>query len=229
MKSYKVIAILAIILLMISVSMNVINHRNNQKKENYETAVDVALSNYLSHYNTGSIDRSLTRVITDRKVYFGEVGRPVNFLARDFQELSNMHRELTLMYGPLFSFKNYNQISSISTDPNIFDMLANFSSFFDYLYENNSDSIAIEDEQLYISFNKLTDEERNGIEIIAEITGELEKVRSESSQNKALMDYLEDYMLKSAEYFHTPEVQEKVAAFESIRIKLIPNMESDIG
>ncbi|WP_171682850.1 hypothetical protein [Paenibacillus planticolens] len=59
-----------------------------KKTKNYEVAVGNALSGYLSHYKTGSIDRSLTQVTTDRKIYFGEAGRAVNYFARDFQELS---------------------------------------------------------------------------------------------------------------------------------------------
>jgi len=168
----------------------------------------------------GCIHRSLTQEIVDGKIYFGEVGREFNYFHRDFQELSDMHRELTLLYGPIHFYYNYEKISSLGTN-NIFNMFVDFSVFFEHLYENYSDSIVVEGEGLYLSFNELKDEERNGIEIMALITGELEKIRSESYKNKTSNDKkaLEDYMIKSAEYFNTQEVQEKVDVIESINNK----------
>ncbi|WP_274654652.1 hypothetical protein [Paenibacillus humicola] len=169
------------------------------------------------NYRIGSIHRTLTQDIGDGKIYFGEVGREFNYYQRDLQELSNMHRELTLLYGPIYSYSNYEKISSIGSN-NIFNMFVDFSVFFENLYDNYSDSIVAEGEELYLSLNKLKDEERNGIEIMALITGGLEKIRSESYANKTSDDKkaLKDYLIKSAEYFNTQEVQDKIDVIENL-------------
>lgn len=219
LRSYKVIAILAVSLLIISVSINIINYKSSKR---YEVAVDGALGYFFSNYKVGSINRSLNHVLDHKKIHFGEAGGAFNYFQRDFKELANMHRELTLLYGPIHSYNNYEKISSIGTD-NIFDMFIDFSVFFEYLYDNNSDSLHFEEEGLFLSFNELEDEVIKGIEIITEITGELEMIRSESYKNKNInvKEVLENYMIRSAEYFNTQEVQEKIDVIENINKKLI--------
>lgn len=219
MKRYKVVAILAVTLLVISVTINIINHKNSKK---YEDAVDVALSYYFSSYNIGSIHRSLNQVIVDGKINFGEVGRTFNYFQREFHELSNIHRELTLIYGPLYTYNQYDKISSVGMN-NIFNMFLDFYVFFEYLYKANSNSISVEDERQYLDFSELEDETIEGIQIILEITGELEKMKREGYANKTSDDKnaLEDYMIRSAEYFNTPEVQEKVDVIENANKYLI--------
>src|SRR5690349_8826435 len=112
--------------------MNVMNYKNSKK---YEVAVDIALNYYLSNYNNGFIHTSLTQEISDEKIYFGEIGMEYNYYHKDFQELSDMHRELTLLYGAIHSYYNYEKISSLGTN-NIFNMFVDFSVFFEHLYEN---------------------------------------------------------------------------------------------
>lgn len=219
LRSYKIAAILAVSLLIISVSINIINYKSSKR---YEVAVDGALDYFFSNYKVGSINRSLHYVLDHKKIHFGEAGDAFNYFQRDFKELANMHRELTLLYGPIHSYNNYEKISSIGTD-NIFDMFLDYSVFFEYLYDNNSESLDVEEEELYLSFNELEDEVIKGIEIITEITGELERIRSESYTNKNInvKDVLENYMIRSADYFNTQEVQEKIQVIESINKKLI--------
>lgn len=226
LRNYKVIAILAVSLLIISVSINIINYKSSKR---YEVAVDGALDYFFSNYKVGSINRSLNHVLDHQKIHFGEAGDAFNYFQRDFKELANMHRELTLLYGPIHSYNNYEKISSIGTD-NIFDMFLDYSVFFEYLYDNHSESLDVEEEGLYLSFNELEDEVIKGIEIITEITGELERIRSESYTNKnvKVKEVLKNYMIRSAEYFNTQEVQGKIHIIESINKKL-NSLSEDLG
>lgn len=179
--------------------------------------MDVALNYYLSHYDIGSVHRSLTQAIMDGKIYIGEEGNTFNYFKRDFQELSNMHRELTLIYGPIHSFQNYENVNSIGAN-NLFQMFVDFSVFFEYLYENNTNVIVVEKEGQYIRLYDLTDETHKGLDMIAEITGELETIRSESydSQTSGNKEALKDYLVKAGDYFNTPDVQMKYQSIQHI-------------
>lgn len=67
---------------------------------------------------------------------------------------------------------------------NLFNMIVDFSVCFEYLYDNNSHLIVVgEKEGQYIILSHLDEETLNEIQIITEITGELEAIRSESYEN----------------------------------------------
>lgn len=155
--------------------------------------------------------------MSEGKLYFGEEGKFNNYYQGEFQKLSSMHSQLTLLYGPIYSFEEYSTISSIGTR-NLFNMYVDFSLFFEYLGDRYYDSLTSDKEGQYISISDLDEDSIEGIRIIVDITGELDSIRSQSyedlsSNNKKA---LQDFLKKSSQYFNTQEVQEKVEIIESI-------------
>lgn len=218
--------LLLLVLLMISASLNVFLYNKSKQIEGYETAADTALSYFISEYRIGPIHRSLTQSISEEKLYFGEQGRFNNSYRSDLQKLSSVHRQLTLLYGPINSYEDYSDISSIGTN-NLFIMLEDFSMFFEYLEELNFDSMAIDSEGQYIDLSKLDEGILDGVKIIAEITGDLDSIRSSSFEDKTGNDKqaLIDYMKKSAAYFSTEDVQKKVKFMQDLNKKLFSQLD----
>src|SRR5262249_28326039 len=144
-------------------------------------------------------------------LHYGDEGQMYNYYRRDLQELSIYHRELTLMYGALFEYAGYEQISSIGTN-NLFNMLTDFATFMEKLYDRNAGSIVVGKSGNMLEISQLTQAETQGIQIITEILGELETIRSDCYVNKTSSDKqaLKAYMLKSSDYFHTQDVQKNV-------------------
>lgn len=109
----------------------------------------------------------------------------------------------------------------------MFIMLVDFSMFFEYLEELNFDSMARDSEGQYIDLSKLDEEIIDGVKIIAEITGDLESIRSSSYEDKAGNDKqaLIDFMKKSAAYFNTEDVQKKIAVVQNLNKKLFSQLD----
>lgn len=221
----RIVLILLAALFVISASLNIVLFNKAKKYERYETAVDSALGYFTSEYRIGSIHRSLEHALSKGKLYFGEPGKLNNKYKSDLQKVGSMHRELTLLYGPLFSYEDYNQISSIGIN-NLFNMFEDFSMFFENVEQVYLDAKTIDSERQYINLNNLNEEVITGIQIIAEITGKLDSIRSGSYENKTGNDKkaLEDYMKNSAAYFHTEDVQKKVKLVENINKKLMSQL-----
>lgn len=225
MKKHTIL-ILLLIILVISGSVNVLLYNKSKQIEGYETAADTALSYFISEYRIEPIHRSLTQSLSEEKLYFGEPGRFNNSYRSDLQKLSIVHRQLTLLYGPINSYEEYTDISSIGTN-NLFIMLVDFSMFFEYLEELNFDSMARDSEGQYIDLSKLDEEIIDGVKIIAEITGDLESIRSSSYEDKAGNDKqaLIDFMKKSAAYFNTEDVQKKIVVVQNLNKKLFSQLD----
>jgi len=207
-RQYKLLAIILLaIALITSITMNVIYHKRAEK---YEAAVDAALSYFVSEYNVGSIHRTIHQSIADGKIYYDEDGS--NYSYSQFQKISTLHRELTFLYGALFSYRNYDKVSSLSTNNNLFNMFVDFGAFFNYLYNNNADKIKVDEIGQYLAADELSDEERRILADMNEITGQLDEIRNTSYQNQWSndIDALEHYLLRSAEYFFTEAVIEMV-------------------
>lgn len=206
-------------LLVISVAMNIALYNKSKKAEHYEVAVDTALGYFSSEYRMGSLHESLEKALSEQRLYFGELGRFNNYYRNDLKKVSTMHRQLTLLYGPIFGYEQYDRISSIGTN-NLFNLLEDCSIFFDDLGENSKSSLSNDGERQYLDLSKLDDEVMAGLKIITEITGELEAIRSFSYGNKSGSDLvaLQDYLLRSADYFDTTDVQEKAKMIESLNV-----------
>lgn len=204
-------------LLVISVAMNIVLYNKSKKTDHYEIAVDTALGYFSSEYRMGSLHESLEKAVSEQRLDFGELGRFNNYYRDDLKKISTMHRQLTLLYGPIFSYEQYDRISSIGTNT-LFNLLEDCSTFFDDLGEDTKDSLRNDGERQYIDLGKLDDEVMAGVKTIAEIIGELEAIRSSSYNNKSGSDLaaLQDYLLRSADYFDTADVQEKAKLIESL-------------
>lgn len=208
MRKYKVLAVIVLVIALItSITMNVISHKKAAK---YEDTVDVALNYFVSEYNIGSLHRDINQSIADGKIYYGE--EQFNYIHSQFQKISINHRELTLLYGPLFAYRHYNQISSIGTNNNLYNMFVDFGAFFDYLYKNNADKLKVDDKWRYLEIGELSDEERTILTNMNVIIGQLDEIRNAIYTNESSneIDALEDYLKRSAEYFYTEEVMKMV-------------------
>lgn len=182
------------VLLLLSVLLNVYLYNKSLKYKGYETA--------------------------ENKLYFGEQGRFSNYYQQQFHQLSNMHSQLTLLYGPLHAYDEYNKISSIGTH-NMFNMFVDFSVFFDHLGRNYFESMTSDEEGQYLVLSQLDTETRDGIQIIADIMGELDSLRASSCENSSDdVKALEQYLKQSSAYFYSEEVQDKVRMIQAINKKL---------
>ncbi len=208
----KNMMILLALLLLFSVTFNVILFNSSQK---YKNGVDLSLDYHVSNYKVGAIHRTLYHSLTEGKIYVGQEGALFNYLQRDFQQLSNVHRELTFLYGTLFSYDN--NISSFGTN-NLFTMFQDFYVFFEYLVDNNSDTIVEETDGIYMILTDLDQETLTGVQIITDITGELQEIFDESYQNKQSSnhDAFKTFMERCAEYTQSPDVQVKVKELQKI-------------
>lgn len=92
------------VLLLLSVLLNVYLYNKSLKYKGYETTVSQAFSYFSSGYKLGSIHGSLEQSIAENKLYFGEQGRFSNYYQQQSHHLSNMHNQLTLLYGPLHAY-----------------------------------------------------------------------------------------------------------------------------
>lgn len=206
-------------LLVISIAMNIALYNKSKKADHYEVAVDTALGYFSSEYRTGSLHESLKKAMSEQRLDFGELGRFSNYYRDDLKKVSTMHRQLTLLYGPIFGYEQYDRISSIGTN-NLFNLLEDCSIFFDDLGENSQNSLLNDGERQYIDLGKLDDEVMAGVKIITEVIGELEAIRSSSYDQKSGSDLaaLQDYLLRSADYFDTTDVQEMAKMIESLNV-----------
>lgn len=73
----------------------------------------------------------------------------------------------------------------------------------------------------YLVLSQLDTETRDGIQIIADIMGELDSLRTSSCENSSDdVKAFEQYLKQSSAYFYSEEVQDKVRMIQAINKKL---------
>ncbi|MCG7376746.1 hypothetical protein MH215_07055 [Paenibacillus sp. ACRSA] len=218
--------IIVVLLFILSGTLNVFQYDKSKKHENYETAVEIALSYFNSQYRVGSIHGALVEAISSSKLYIGEQDESSNVIHRNFQHLSVMHRELTLLYGPISSYANYTDVSSLREN-SIYDMFVDFSLFFECL-GMQQEWIVSDTSGRYIDLEGLSNELYRGVRIVEDITGQLELIRSRSYDNKMGSDQeaLADYLIKSAAYFKSQEIQENIKSIRKMNEELLSKISS---
>lgn len=204
-------------LLVISVATNIVLYNKSRKADQYEVAVDTALGYFSSKYRIGSVHESLEHALAEQRMDVGAVGNFRNHYRDDLKQVSTMHIQLTLLYGPLFEYEQYNRISSIGTYT-LFNLLEDCTTFLEMLGEQSQAPLLNDGERQYLDLSTLEDEMLVGLKTITEITGELEAIYNASYDNKSGSDLaaLQDYLSRSADYFATPDVQEKSKMIESL-------------
>lgn len=212
----KVILVISA-LLVISVATNIVLYNKSRKADQYEVAVDTALGYFVSEYRIGAVHETLEKALSEQRLNYGEPGKFYNSYRDNLKKVSTMHRQLTLLYGPIFEYEQYDEISSIGTYT-LFNLLEDCSMFLEILGEQSQDSLVNDGERQYLDLGTLEDEMLAGLKIVTEITGELDAIYSSSYDNKSGSDLaaLKDYLSRSADYFTTPDVQEKSRMIESL-------------
>lgn len=212
---------IVVLLFILSGTLNVFQYDRAKEHENYETAVEIALSYFNSQYRVRALQENLAYAISNNRLYIGDQGGSSNIVSRDLQHLSVMHRELTLLYGPISSYANYNEVSSLREN-SIFSMYVDFSLFFECL-GMQQEWIVSDASGRYIDLEGLDNELYRGVRIIEEITGQLESIRNRSYDNKTRNDQeaLSDYLIQSAAYFKSQEVQEHYQSILKMNKELI--------
>ena len=213
--------IIVVLLFILSGTLNVYQYDRAKTHEKYELAIEIALSYFNSQYRVRALQEKLAYAISNNRLYIGDQGGSSNIVSRDLQHLSVMHRELTLLYGPISSYANYLEVSSLREN-SIFSMYVDFSLFFECL-GMQQEWIVSDASGRYIDLEGLDNELYRGVRIIEEITGQLESIRNRSYDNKTGSDQeaLSDYLIQSAEYFKSQEVQEHYQSILKMNKELI--------
>lgn len=209
------------VLLLISVATNIILYNKSKKADRYEAAVDIALDYFSVEYKIRSVHEALEQAMKEQRLNFGQPGAFNNYYRDELKKVSTIHRELTLLYGFIFDYDQYDRISSLRTN-SLFNLLVDCSTFLQYLGENSKNSLTNDGEQQYLNFDQLDDETLAGLEIVTEIIGELSALRSSSYDDKSGSDIsaLQDYLLRSADYIASAEVQEKAKRIEALNVRV---------
>lgn len=216
----RLFVIVLVVLLILSVSYNIHFY---QKSERVESALELSVQYFNTNYRIDSIHRMIEYAIQEGKLYFGEAGKPVNIYQSEFQHISSMHRELTLLYGPIHNYEHYDQISSIGAGNTMFELFVDFGVFFESLYTIHSDYLSDSQEGLYLPIQGLDVEIRNGLDLMRRITGDLSAIHSEAFKGKTSdsLDALKQYLQQSADYYHSAEVQLMISDLIRLKQKLI--------
>lgn len=202
---FKVLSLIIVVLLIVSVSYNIIQHNNNKKTEQalYEVSISYRLSKY---YKVSSLNESLKQAISDRRLYVGLIGFNRNYLQRDFNDLETIQREFVMIYNSLHPKDSMQLTVTSNTNFALFDVFQDISIYFDLLYNNHTEHLLNDGELKYFT---LEEKELEEIKIITNILDELVAIYKEISteKNGSVKDTWELLMVQNEEFIATEEVQ----------------------
>lgn len=208
MLKYKAVIIVLAALLLVSITLNYMGYNKSKKLEYalYETVI----SQDMSKYKVGSIYRSLSAEVTEKRLYIGEKGKVYNYYQRDFKELLYFYDELVSLYKSIVS---YGHLSSY-WEYSIFDMFEDFAVYFEYLYDQPYTVVESSEGQYLL----LSGEALEGLQIIVDLLGDLDAIKNAAYEHDPVdaKSIWVSLMLNNEEYMKSPEVKEK-----QVRLKRI--------